>query len=106
MLGCFFNPTTTDNRHQVAEYILPLLSRAREISNGVFLKAAAASFAQAWRIVDVLMDVGRESVKKTQAEDVVYVFRLYTRQRLLKGPADTGCLNKTWMSISTKRSSR
>ncbi|KAF8585654.1 f-box protein pof6 [Ramaria rubella] len=56
----------------VAEYILPLLSRAREISNEVFLKATAASFAQAWRMVDMLLDVGSDTIAKNQAEDVIY----------------------------------
>ncbi|KAF8507628.1 exocyst complex component Sec10-like protein [Gautieria morchelliformis] len=56
----------------VAEYILPLLNRAREISNEIFLRATAASFAQAWRMVDVMVSVGGENITKTQAEDVVY----------------------------------
>ncbi|KAF8513593.1 exocyst complex component Sec10-like protein [Hysterangium stoloniferum] len=56
----------------ISEYILPLLSRAREISNEIFLKATAASFAQAWRMVDVLLEVGGSTVSKTQVEDVIY----------------------------------
>jgi recyclin-1 len=52
---------------------LPLLSYAREISNEIFLKATAASFAQAWRMVNVLMEVGGDTVSKTQVEDIMLV---------------------------------
>ncbi|KZT40123.1 hypothetical protein SISSUDRAFT_983859 [Sistotremastrum suecicum HHB10207 ss-3] len=58
----------------VSEYIISLLTRAREISNLVFLQATAASFVQAWKMVDSIMetDAGTKSVTTTQAEDVVY----------------------------------
>ncbi|KAI1790025.1 exocyst complex component Sec10-like protein [Ganoderma leucocontextum] len=60
----------------VGEYISSLLTRAREISNGIFLKASAASFKEAWRMVDTIMHIAsaREDLKlpKTKAEDVVY----------------------------------
>jgi recyclin-1 len=63
----------------VGEYITPLLSHARGITNEVFLQATAASFAQAWRIADALIFVSKPAVESdkpvistTQAEDVVY----------------------------------
>ncbi|TDL13810.1 hypothetical protein BD410DRAFT_903206 [Rickenella mellea] len=44
----------------LAEYISPLLARARSISNGseLYLGAAAATFREVWRVVDVLCEVG------------------------------------------------
>ena len=52
-----------------------MLTRAREISNEIFLKAAAASFKEAWRMVDTVMHIAsvNEDLKlpKTKAEDVV-----------------------------------
>ncbi|KAM5539791.1 hypothetical protein V8D89_006604 [Ganoderma adspersum] len=60
----------------VGEYISNLLTRAREISNEIFLKASAASFKEAWRMVDTIMHIAstKEDLKlpKTKAEDVVY----------------------------------
>ncbi|KZV93315.1 hypothetical protein EXIGLDRAFT_835839 [Exidia glandulosa HHB12029] len=65
----------------VGEYIIPLLSHARAVSNQTFLRATAASFAQAWRIADVLLDISKPPpsepdrppvVTQLQAEDVVY----------------------------------
>ncbi|KAH7929274.1 hypothetical protein BV22DRAFT_1144106 [Leucogyrophana mollusca] len=41
----------------VGEYISALLTRARELSNEIFLKATAASFREAWRFVDVLVQL-------------------------------------------------
>lgn len=55
----------------VAEYIAPLLTRAREVSNEVYLQAAAASFTQVWQMVDALVQVAEGQIKKEQAEDVV-----------------------------------
>ena len=63
----------------VGEYITPLLTKGREVSNDVFLKATAATFCEAWRIVETLVQLnneqaepGREEyVTQTQAEDVV-----------------------------------
>jgi recyclin-1 len=46
----------------VAEYIIPLLTRAREISNEIFLQATAAAFVQSWRLVDALIDVTNGTV--------------------------------------------
>ncbi|KAI0323382.1 hypothetical protein GY45DRAFT_1264660 [Cubamyces sp. BRFM 1775] len=59
----------------VGEYISSLLTRAREISNEVFLKATAASFKEAWRMVDTVVQVASTkdpNFPKTKAEDVVY----------------------------------
>jgi recyclin-1 len=59
----------------VGEYITPLLLRAREISPAVFLQATAATFKEAWRMVDVIMDIVKERedsmVERERAEDVV-----------------------------------
>ncbi|KAH7101737.1 exocyst complex component Sec10-like protein [Auriculariales sp. MPI-PUGE-AT-0066] len=63
----------------VGEYISPLLSHARAISNETFLKASAASFVQSWRIVDALHEIAKPAepdtspvITNNQAEDVVY----------------------------------
>ncbi|RDX42287.1 hypothetical protein OH76DRAFT_135417 [Lentinus brumalis] len=60
----------------VGEYIANLLTRAREISNEIFLKACAASFKEAWRMVDTIVQVAATradlQMPKTKAEDVVY----------------------------------
>ncbi|EIW53768.1 uncharacterized protein TRAVEDRAFT_52892 [Trametes versicolor FP-101664 SS1] len=59
----------------VGEYVTSLLTRAREISNEIFLKATAASFKEAWRMVEVIMKVATAKdpqFPKTKAEDVVY----------------------------------
>lgn len=70
---------------QVAEYVAPLLTRAREISNEAFLKATAATFREVWRIVDELIKLNDEAsavkegsasvpyVTQNQAEDVMSV---------------------------------
>ena len=60
---------------QVGEYISALLTKAREISNETFLRAAAATFRESWRMVDVLRQLKNDDkyVTQTQAEDVVYV---------------------------------
>lgn len=54
---------------------MSLLTRAREISNETFLKASAASFREAWRMVDMIVQVSSERtdaiVSRTSAEDVV-----------------------------------
>ncbi|KAG2131018.1 exocyst complex component Sec10-like protein [Suillus clintonianus] len=59
----------------VGEYIAPLLTRAREISNALYLTAAAASFRESWRIVDVLTTVSSNfsGKGKDKAEDVVFM---------------------------------
>ncbi|KAG6828773.1 hypothetical protein H0H92_006796 [Tricholoma furcatifolium] len=67
----------------VGEYITSLLTQARASpSSAVFLQATAASFKEAWRIVDVLLRVAKaretentpreEIISNTRAEDVVY----------------------------------
>ncbi|KZT01591.1 uncharacterized protein LAESUDRAFT_763596 [Laetiporus sulphureus 93-53] len=60
----------------VGEYTSPLLTRAREVSNETFLKASAASFKEAWRMVDMVTEVAAMAtdalVTRMQAEDVVY----------------------------------
>ncbi|KAJ6557258.1 exocyst complex component Sec10-domain-containing protein [Mycena vulgaris] len=60
----------------VAEYITSLLTRARELSNAVYLKAAAATFREAWRMVDAITQAAAEradaNIQRTRAEDVVY----------------------------------
>ncbi|KAH9968027.1 exocyst complex component Sec10-like protein, partial [Russula dissimulans] len=65
----------------VAEYITPLLTHARSLTNSaIFLRATAACFREAWRIVDTIHEIagqrhppGTEAeVSKAQAEDVVY----------------------------------
>ncbi|TFK34682.1 f-box protein pof6 [Crucibulum laeve] len=60
----------------VGEYITSLLTRARELSNETYLKATAASFREAWRMVDAIMQAAKQSkdsnISKTRAEDVVY----------------------------------
>ncbi|KIR53422.1 recyclin-1 [Cryptococcus gattii Ru294] len=59
----------------IGEYIHPLLSQARAISQDLFLRATAATFVQAWKLVDVTMEVlGDEQnvIKKEQVEDSVF----------------------------------
>ncbi|KAF8964808.1 exocyst complex component Sec10-domain-containing protein [Flammula alnicola] len=60
----------------VGEYITTLLAHAREISNDIYLKSAAASFREAWKIVDAIMEVAHQrkdsNVDGNKAEDVVY----------------------------------
>ncbi|KAJ7163288.1 exocyst complex component Sec10-domain-containing protein [Mycena filopes] len=60
----------------VAEYTTSLLTRARELSNATYLKAAAATFRESWRIVDAILQAAAErpdsNVERTRAEDVVY----------------------------------
>ncbi|CAE6429961.1 unnamed protein product [Rhizoctonia solani] len=62
----------------IEEYITPLLSKARESSTLLYLQAAAASFVQAWRLVDVTRKAAAMNDKvitQTQAEDII--FRMY-----------------------------
>ncbi|OBZ66423.1 F-box protein pof6 [Grifola frondosa] len=60
----------------VGEYISVVLTRAREVSNEAFLKATAATFKEAWRMVDIIIDIATQGSEtafpKTKAEDVVY----------------------------------
>ncbi|KAH7337838.1 exocyst complex component Sec10-domain-containing protein [Rhizoctonia solani] len=62
----------------IAEYITSLLSKARESSTLLYLQAAAASFVQAWRLVDVTRkaaDKNDKVITQMQAEDII--FRMY-----------------------------
>jgi recyclin-1 len=64
----------------IGEYITPLLSRAREVSTGLYLQAAAASFIQAWRLVGATRKACGDDdrvITKTQAEDIMYVLRFF-----------------------------
>ncbi|EIN14220.1 hypothetical protein PUNSTDRAFT_41494 [Punctularia strigosozonata HHB-11173 SS5] len=53
----------------VSEYIVPLLTRARqlpapsatEIASGIYLQATAGTFKEAWKIVDTVLDVSRNT---------------------------------------------
>jgi recyclin-1 len=55
----------------VGEYITRLLTRAREVGAQTFLMATAAAFKEACKIVDVVVEVGRKTVERTKAEEVV-----------------------------------
>ena len=71
----------------VGEYITTLLQHAREISNEIYLKSSAASFREAWKMVDAIIKVAKErkdsDVDQHKAEDVVYAFSLPQTQLLL-----------------------
>ncbi|KAF9530496.1 f-box protein pof6 [Crepidotus variabilis] len=60
----------------VGDYITTLLTHAREISIATYLKSAAASFREAWRIVEAIIDVAKQrpdsDISKPNAEDVIY----------------------------------
>ncbi|KAL5639525.1 hypothetical protein ACGC1H_006226 [Rhizoctonia solani] len=59
----------------IGEYITPLLSKARENSTALYLQAAAASFVQAWRLVDVTRKAAGKDDKvitQMQAEDIIF----------------------------------
>lgn len=60
----------------VGEYVTELLTRARDFSLDTYLKAAAATFRESWRMVDNLSEAANarpESVPpRTKVEDVVY----------------------------------
>ncbi|KAG5650731.1 hypothetical protein H0H81_011231 [Sphagnurus paluster] len=73
-----YHPDLLPNKaQQVGEYITALLTRARASpSAAVFLQATAASFKEAWRMVDAVMQAAaareEEVINRTRAEDVVY----------------------------------
>ncbi|KAF9004655.1 exocyst complex component Sec10-domain-containing protein [Cyathus striatus] len=60
----------------LGEYITSLLTRAQEISTDIYLKAVAATFGEAWRIVDAILQAASQrldsGIEKIQAEDIVY----------------------------------
>ncbi|WVW86251.1 hypothetical protein I302_108293 [Kwoniella bestiolae CBS 10118] len=59
----------------IGEYIHPLLSQARAVSQDLFLQATAATFVQAWKLVDLVMEVvgdDQGTIPKTKVEDTVF----------------------------------
>ena len=87
----------------IAEYINPLLSRAREISNDSFLRATAACFKESWKLVDAVIQVSsssssRSTVSRTQAEDVMYVLRRRFILDNLTTEVAIVCSRRTWTS--------
>ncbi|EIW74027.1 hypothetical protein CONPUDRAFT_140635 [Coniophora puteana RWD-64-598 SS2] len=57
----------------IGEYISPLLTKARAVSNEIFLQATAAAFGEALRLADSIVEVGKDiGIERTRAEDVVY----------------------------------
>ncbi|KAG8882223.1 F-box protein: endocytic membrane traffic, recycling ReCYcling 1 [Tulasnella sp. 331] len=110
----------------VSEYITPLLSQARSVSNQIFLKATAATFVQAWRMVDALLEVatstsrqapgGGQSVAqpvitRNQAEDIV--FRMfeqnmddYLDEELESAEQTFEIICKEWHAQSSNETSR
>jgi len=61
----------------VSEYVTSLLTRARQLGTGVYLRCVAAAFKESWKMVDAIMRAaeerpGEEVVSRTRAEDVVY----------------------------------
>jgi len=92
----------------IAEYVTPLLSRAREISNDSFLRATAACFKESWKLVDTIIQVSsgpsKSNISRAQAEDVMYVLpRCFFLHDLMKKTAIV-CSRRTWMNIWTRRS--
>ncbi|KZT59290.1 hypothetical protein CALCODRAFT_549882 [Calocera cornea HHB12733] len=51
----------------IAEYITPLLERSKEISTATYLQATPATFKQAWRMVDDIMEVAQGPPRKGHA---------------------------------------
>lgn len=68
-------PTSAYSSLQVSDYTFTLLSHAREISTTTYLKSVAASFREAWRMVDAITEVAKQrsdfKLQKTIVEDVV-----------------------------------
>lgn len=59
---------------QVAAYIRSLLQHTKSISTHLYLRSCAASFAQAWNLVEVLMSIeprDEEIVTRTRCEDIM-----------------------------------
>ncbi len=59
---------------QIGEYIQPLLGQTRVVSQDLFLQATPATFVQAWKLVDAVMEVlGEEqkTITRTRVEDVM-----------------------------------
>ncbi|ODN94766.1 recyclin-1 [Cryptococcus wingfieldii CBS 7118] len=59
----------------IGDYIHPLLSQARAVSQALFLRATAATFVQSWKLVDVVMEVlgsKQKVITREQVEDSVF----------------------------------
>nr|XP_019010411.1 recyclin-1 [Kwoniella pini CBS 10737]OCF49192.1 recyclin-1 [Kwoniella pini CBS 10737] len=59
----------------IGEYIHPLLSQARAVSQDLFLQATAATFVQAWKLVDLVMEVvgdEKATISREKVEDTVF----------------------------------
>jgi recyclin-1 len=61
----------------VSEYVTSLLTHARQLETGVYLRCVAAAFKESWKMVDAIMHAAEERpdeevVSRTRAEDVVY----------------------------------
>ena len=60
---------------QIGDYITTLLAHARGISVATFLKATAASFREAWRLADAIIQAASQrpepDISRNRAEDVV-----------------------------------
>jgi hypothetical protein len=104
------------NLHKLSDYITTLLTRAREISIEVYLQATAATFREAWRLVDAIIKVAAERnecmVTRARAEDVVYVvlsvppprcFCLSHYHASAYCPTGIECSRSIWMSILMKK---
>ena len=85
------------------------MTKARELSNEAFLKATAATFREAWRMVEVLVQLndaapdGVVFVTKTQAEDVVLVRLISKATQPLIYLLGIECLRPTWMNTSMRK---
>lgn len=98
---------------QVGEYITALLTRAREggrDGGAMFLQATAASFKEAWRMVDAVMQAaearpGVESgVLKTRAEDVVCDFSIsIVSDLVVYSGIGIRCLRPIWTNTWMKK---
>ncbi|KAG6876608.1 hypothetical protein C0993_001953 [Termitomyces sp. T159_Od127] len=92
----------------VGEYITTLLTRARAATNSsIFLQATAASFKEAWRMVEVLTRVAQvprdkgtvkaeDIITSTNAEDVVYQMFESNMDEYLDEEIDGGVSKTGW----------
>lgn len=85
---------------KVGEYIASLLARAREISNATYLRATAAAFREAFRMVDAILQASTErddsNVSNTKAEDVVSV--IIHSAKMIMTLSDIECSKSIWMN--------
>lgn len=59
----------------IGKYVRSLLQHTQNISSHLYLRSCAATFAQAWKLVDVLLSIEPRDdtiVTKTRCEDVVF----------------------------------